>query len=37
MNFGNMMLGAFGLVSLVTIYYLFLRKPAAKPSESNQQ
>jgi len=37
MNFANMMLSAFGLVSIVTIYYLFLRKPAAKPGEPKPQ
>ena len=37
MNEVAMMLGAFGLVSVVTIYYLFLRKPAATPAEAEQK
>jgi hypothetical protein len=31
MNYAALMLGAFGLVAIVTIYYTFARKPATKP------
>ena len=40
MNYFGMMTGAFWLVTIVTLYYLFLRKPApqskpvARPAES---
>jgi len=34
MNYPAMMLSAFGLVSIATIYYFFLRNLAAKPAES---
>jgi hypothetical protein len=37
MNYAAMLYGAFGLITVVTIYYLFLRKQAAKPAEPKQQ
>jgi len=37
MNFGNLMLCAFGLVTIVTIYYLFLRNPGGSAVVSKPQ
>jgi hypothetical protein len=37
MNYVAMMLGAFGLVSVVTVYYLFIRKPAAGSAAPEQK
>ena len=31
MNYAAMMFGSFGLVAIVTVYYVFLRKPAGGP------
>ena len=33
MNYLAMMLGGFGLVSIVTIYYVLARKPAPEPEK----
>jgi hypothetical protein len=37
MNVVNMLLGAFGLISIVTIYYLFLRNPGGLAVASKPQ
>ncbi len=37
MNYVAMMFGAFCLVTIVTVYYLFVRKRAAQPAEPKQQ
>jgi hypothetical protein len=37
MNYMALMLGAFGLVSIVTVYYLFNRKPAAAPAAPERE
>ncbi len=34
MNYAALMLGAFGLVTIVTIYYTLVRKPAQDAPES---
>lgn len=37
MNSVAMLLGAFGLVAVVTIYYVFLRKPADEPAATERR
>lgn len=37
MNYVPLMFGAFGLVTIVTVYYLFVRKRAAEPAEPKHQ
>ncbi len=37
MDYAAMMLGAFGLVSIVTVYYLLMRKPAAAPASPERE
>ena len=37
MNYAAMMFGSFGLVAVVTVYYLFLRKPAGGPAAPKQE
>ncbi len=37
MDYLPLMLGAFGLVSVVTVYYVFIRKPAVEPAPIDQK
>jgi hypothetical protein len=37
MNYAAMMLGAFGLAAVATVYYVFLRKPAGDPAATEQR
>jgi hypothetical protein len=37
MNQWGLLIGAVGLVAIITVYYVWLRKPAAKQQEQPQQ
>jgi hypothetical protein len=36
MNQWGLLVGALGLVAIITVYYLWLRKPAAKKEQPQQ-
>ena len=37
MNHWGLLVGALGLVAIITVYYIWLRKPATKQQEQPQQ